>query len=404
MKKGYAYVVTSEIENRNQNLNDCHSEMSMSGERLNTPFSSEHPTISIVIPVHNGGTAFRHCLESVSRLQPSPLEVMVVSDGDTDGSADVAGHFNVRVIRLPHKGGPARARNHGAFLTQGEIVLFIDADVTVPRNLLRHVAEGFTTAPDTVAIIGSYDCEPAAEGVVSQYKNLMHHYVHQYSSEEAATFWGACGAIRRDIFLAIGGFDERYRRPCVEDIDLGYRLRAAQYPVRLIKALQVKHLKRWTFLSLLKSDILDRALPWTELIIRYRVFRNDLNLRHSDRLSVVAIYALLATALLGVRSPGWFAVSGGLGLLLLILNIRTYRFFAARRGLPFAAIGMALHWLSLVYGGVAFAAGVVRYGLVPRIRAVFSARTDRGNFCSADRHRNPSSPALGASEKVVHDR
>jgi GT2 family glycosyltransferase len=371
----------------------------MSGQGLNLPniaSDSGNPTISVVIPVHNGGAAFRHCLESVSRLQPRPLEVMVVLDGDTDDSAETAADFNARVIRLSHQGGPARARNHGAFLAQGEIVLFIDADVAVPRDLLRLVAEGFRAAPDTAAIIGSYDCEPAAEGVVSQYKNLMHHYVHQYSNEEAATFWGACGAIKRDVFLAIGGFDEKYRRPCVEDIDLGYRLRAAEYPVRLMKTLQVKHLKRWTFLSLLKADIFDRALPWTELIMRYRVLRNDLNLRYSDRLSVVMIYALLATTPLGVRSPGWLAVSGGLGLLLVALNIRTYRFFIARRGIAFAAAAVALHWSSLIYGGMAFAIGVVRYGLVPRIRAALFNRIHRSDSASVDRPPESIIPRLGS--------
>lgn len=367
----------------------------MSGECLNTPFNSEHPTISVVIPVHNGGAAFRHCLESVSRLQPSPLEVIVVLDGDTDGSADVAGHFKMRMICLPHRGGPARARNHGAFLAQGEIVLFIDADVTVPQDLLRHVAEGFRTAPDTAAIIGSYDCEPAAEGVISQYKNLMHHHVHQQSAEDAATFWGACGAIRREIFIAMGGFDERYRAPCVEDIDLGYRLRAAGHAIRLQKTLQVKHLKRWTLLSLLRADIFYRALPWTDLIMRYRMFRNDLNLRYSDRLSVVVIYALLMTAPLVAWSPSLLVISGSLALLLLALNIRLYRFFMARRGFAFALAAVPLHWMSFIYSGMAFMVGIVWYGLGPRRPAGFSGRDHRNNPFFANRRPKSVVPRLG---------
>ena len=356
----------------------------------------EGPRISIVIPVHNGGSAFRHCLETVSALDPPPEEVVVVVDGDTDDSAMVAEQFHAHIIRLPQRGGPARARNQGAFEAQGEILLFLDADVAVPRDLLRHVRDAFCAAPDTVAIIGSYDCEPAADGVISQYKNLMHHYVHQYSDADAATFWGACGAIRRDVFLAMGGFDERYRRPCVEDIDLGYRLRAAQYPVRLMKALQVKHLKRWTFLSLLKTDIFDRALPWTELIMRYRVFRSDLNLRHSDRLSVVAIYGLLLSMPLGVWSLSWLAISGGLGLVLLILNIHAYRFFSVRRGIPFAAAAVGLHWLSLIYSGMAFAVGTLRYGVAPLLGAALSDRSQYTEPFIAARQAKPIIPRLNA--------
>ena len=78
--------------------------------------------------------------------------------------------------------------------------------------------------------------------------------------------------------LALGGFDEGYRQPSIEDIELGYRLKQAGHRIRLCKALQVKHLKRWSVVSLLKSDFFDRALPWTELILRDRRVINDLNL------------------------------------------------------------------------------------------------------------------------------
>ena len=368
-------VPEAEIENRNQNPNSSKGAFPCSTKSL--PQLSEPPTISIVIPVYNGGPAFRRCLASVSLLQPAPLEIIVVVDGDGDDSAEVAVCFKAEIIRLLQRGGPARARNQGALRAKGEIVLFLDADVTVPPGLLKQVAEAFAGAPETAAIIGSYDDEPAADSLISEYKNLMHHYVHQYSDEQAATFWGACGAIRRDVFIAVGGFDERYRRPCVEDIDLGYRLRAAQYPVRLRKSLQVKHLKRWTFLSMLKADILDRAMPWTELIVRHRVFPSDLNLRHSDRLSVAAIYVLLLTVPLAVQSPSWLAISWGVTLLLLILNRHTYRFFLAHRGIAFTAAAIGLQWLSLIYSGMAFAVGIVRYGLVPRICVVFPGRTHR---------------------------
>jgi len=336
---------------------------------------SDRTTISIVIPVHNGGAMFRQCLQSLSNLDPPPLEIIVVADGDTDGSIDVAREFNTRVVCLPDRGGPARARNEGASCARGDILLFIDADVAVPTDLLYRVTQNFESSSHPAAVIGSYDCEPAAQGLISQYKNLLHHYIHQRSAENAATFWGACGAIRRDIFLAMGGFDEQYRRPCVEDIDLGYRLRAANYSLRLDKALQVKHLKRWTLVSVLQSDIVDRALPWTELIIRHRVFRNDLNLRYSDRLSVAATFALFFSIPLVGRSLSWLMISGGLALALLMLNGRLYRFCFAHRGIAFGLAVIPLHWFSFIYSGMAFVVGTVRYALVPRLFTIISDRT-----------------------------
>jgi GT2 family glycosyltransferase len=142
------------------------------------------------------------------------------------------------------------------------------------------------------ALFGSYDDAPAATNFLSQYKNLFHHYVHQIANEEASTFWGACGAIRREVFLKLGGFDESYHQPCIEDIELGYRLKRAGYRIRLLKTLQVKHLKHWGVKSLLKTDFFQRALPWTELILRDRRLVNDLNLKTSSRVSVASIYGL----------------------------------------------------------------------------------------------------------------
>ena len=94
------------------------------------------------------------------------------------------------------------------------------------------------------AVFGSYDDAPAAAGLVARYKNLYHHYVHQRSGASAQSFWAGCGAVRRSAFLAVGGFDEeRYPRPSIEDIELGYRLTDAGYRIRFRPDLMVKHLK-----------------------------------------------------------------------------------------------------------------------------------------------------------------
>jgi hypothetical protein len=233
-------------------------------------------------------------------------------------------------------------------------------------------------------VIGSYDLDPAAPGVVSQYKNLLHHYVHQHSKKNAATFWGACGAVRRDVFSLLGGFDERYRRPSVEDIEFGYRLRAAQYSIRLIRTLQVKHLKQWSFLSLLRSDILDRALPWTELILQYRQLHNDLNLRHSDRVSVVLVFCLISLAFMGTWTPRQHVALVLLIALLLLLNMSLYKFFMSQRGIAFTGAAIGLHWLSFVYSGMAFIVGTVRHTSL-RVYTLFLSRSLSPKRASCDR-------------------
>jgi len=319
------------------------------------------PTISVIIPVHNGGENFRKCLSALIEAEPPANEIIVVADGDTDGSGRLAEGFGAQVLITPTPGGPARARNLGARTAWGDILFFVDADVAIPPDALGQITAAFSREPYLAAVFGSYDDTPAATNFLSQYKNLFHHYVHQTAREEASTFFGACGAIRRDVFLAQGGYDESYRQPSIEDIELGHRLKQAGHRIRLCKTLQVKHLKRWGVVSLLKADFLHRALPWTQLILRDRRFINDLNLRYSSRVSVMLTYGLLGALVGAWWWPVSLALAGALSLSLLALNAPLYRFFWGKRGLRFAVQTIPWHWFYYFYSGLAFAIGVARY-------------------------------------------
>jgi GT2 family glycosyltransferase len=305
-------------------------------------------------------------MESVRALDPPPRELIVVDDGSTDGSGDVAREFGAELIRFPGPGGPARARNRGAASATGELLYFVDADVTVPVDALARLATRVSGDPGLAAVIGSYDDTPAAPGFFAQYRNLFHHYTHQKSNPEGSTFWGACGAMVRRVFEEMGGFDESYGRPCVEDIELGYRLRRAGYRILLDRDLQVKHLKAWSLRSILVTDFFQRALPWTELILRAPSIPADLNLDHASRVSV-ALTGGIPLALLGAlwwTGAIWIALAQL--LLLLALNAQVYRFFWRKRGLWFALRVVPMHYQYYLYGGVAFALGFVRHTLAGR--------------------------------------
>lgn len=331
-------------------------------EALAKPITlSTELSISIIIPVHNGGASFHRCLLSLAAAVPPPSEIIVVADGDTDGAWRLAEGFGARVLRIPTSIGPAGARNLGARAARGDILFFVDADVAICPDALSQVVSTFSREPDLAAVIGSYDDAPGAPNFLSQYKNLLHHYVHQTACEEASTFWGACGAIRREIFLAVDGFDESYRRPCVEDIELGYRLKRGGHQIRLRKTLQVKHLKRWGVVSMLRADFLYRALPWTELILRDRRFTNDLNLQFSNRLSVILVYGLLSTLVGAWWWSGFLVGAGVLSLGLLVLNAPVYRFFLDKCGFLFTLQVIFWHWFYYLYSGLAFAMGTSRY-------------------------------------------
>ena len=330
------------------------------------------PSVSVIVPVHNGGSGFARCLASLRAAEPPPEEIIVVADGDADGSWRLAEELGVEVLRIPTSGGPSRARNLGARKARGAILFFVDADVTIQRDAVSRIASLFEKDPDLTAAIGSYDDAPGETNFLSQYKNLFHHYVHQTSKPEASTFWGACGAIRREIFLSMGGFNEEYHPPSVEDIELGYRLKRAGFKIRLAKELQIKHLKRWDIASLVKTDFFHRALPWTRLILNGGGFINDLNIKTTSRVSVITVYVLLFTLLGALYLPGLLFFSALSIVVLLGLNWDLYRFFRKKRGIAFAAKTVPWHWFYLLYSGFAFAIGLAsweikRFGT--RIRA-----------------------------------
>ena len=323
--------------------------------------SSPQLRLSVIIPVYNGGEKFRRCLLSLKESHIPPSEVIVVADGDTDDSWRLAKEFGTQVFRFGSSGGPARARNFGAARAGGDVLFFVDADVMVPPDAIERVLGHFNRDPEADGLFGSYDDQPAEHNFLSQYRNLLHHYVHQHGREEASTFWGACGAIRREVFLSAAGFDERYVRPSVEDIELGYRLKKSGAKIRLCKSLQVKHLKRWNVVSMLRADVFQRALPWTELIFRERKLINDLNTSTSARLSVVAAFVSAFSFFLSYWQPLALFGAAAAVAMLLVLNRSLYRFFLNKRGVQFAVQSIFWHWLYFLYSGAAFAIGALQH-------------------------------------------
>jgi hypothetical protein len=185
--------------------------------------------------------------------------------------------------------------------------------------------------------------------------------VHQTAREEASTFWSGCGAIRREIFFEMGGFEKSYQRASIEDIELGYRLRRAGHRIRLLKDLQVKHLKRWEAFSLLKADFVYRALPWTEIILEEGRFLNDLNIKPSQRLSVICTFLMLSMGLGAIWFPWLLVPTAGCILGLFAINRDLYQFLKHKRGVLFAIKSIPWHWAYFFYSGLAFAFGFGRH-------------------------------------------
>lgn len=333
-------------------------------------------TVSVVVPVGGAAPAWPRCAAALERLDPPPDEIVVVFDGVSEGPAEGARHrwddardavpAGATLLELDRRGGPARARNRGVEKTSGDVLLFLDSDVEAPTDLVGRVREifasGDATGDATAALLGSYDDAPGDPHFVAQYRNLLHHYVHQTSHEQASTFWSGCGAVRRDAFDEADGFDETtFSDPSIEDIELGARLLERGHKIRLVKDLQVKHLKRWTFWGMVHTDLFKRAIPWTEQMLASGGLVNDLNVKTKDRASVALAFLLPAALLAAV----WWLPALWVGLAACVgifgFNAGLFGFFLRRRGAVFVLGSVPLYWVYLVICGVGFGVGLARH-------------------------------------------
>ena len=314
------------------------------------------PKISIVIAGRNAGHTLTPCLRAISESHQTPDECIVVDDASTDGSADIVRRFEATLLTCAIRGGPAKARNLGAECATGDLLIFLDADVCVHPDTVGRILEHFQNEPPPVAVIGSYDDNPTERSFISQYRNLLHCFTHRHGRPHASTFWCGCGAIWRAAFLLHGGLPETYDRPSVEDIAFGHQLGASGAEIRLDPRIVVTHLKRWSFLNMVRTDVWDRAIPWTRLIFSTQFMPDDLNLRIDQRASVGLAFAAIACAVLGHPIVGIFPV-----LALILLNRAFYAFLWARRGAWFAIRAVPLHLFYYLYSGVAFCMGAVAF-------------------------------------------
>ena len=276
-------------------------------------------TLSVVVPATDDPPTLDRCLAGIRSAADGPDEVIVV--------------------RTPAALSASGARNAGVRRATGDVVVFVDADVEVRADAFTRIRAAFAADPGRTAVFGSYDDAPADPGVVSRFRNLLHHHVHQFGAGPAETFWTGLGAVRRSAFTAVGGFDEdRYPHPSIEDIELGGRLTADGGRIVLDPSIQGTHLKAWTLRSMLWTDLARRAIPWVALQLRTGRFSAALNCGWRHRASAVAV--LVFSLAVAWWTPAVAAIALGA---LVWLNHAFYGLLVRRLGPWRAAVGVLLH-------------------------------------------------------------
>jgi len=217
------------------------------------PAGVEAPRISVVVCCYNGQDTLADCLDGLSELRYPDYEVLVIDDGSTDRSAEIADAYPFRLICTPNQ-GLSNARNLGLRAATGEIIAYIDADARPDPDWLSYLANAFRTS--THAGIGGPNIPPPGAGVVADsVANAPGGPVHVLLSDtEAEHIPGVNMAFRRECLEAIGGFDPVYRA-AGDDVDVCWRLQARGWTLGFSPSAVVWHHCRSTVRDYWKQQV-----------------------------------------------------------------------------------------------------------------------------------------------------
>lgn len=291
-------------------------------------------SLSFIIPVRNDADGLRRCLRGVlASAAGQAHEIIVVDNGSTDESADVAREAGARVISAPGVRVSA-VRNKGAHSAQGVFLAFVDADNEICAAWARAATEAFSG--DDVAAVGAPSRAPRPGTWVQRAFDAMRQ--HPVNVEDAEWLGAANLVVRKAAFVAVGGFDETLET--CEDVDFCRRIKGAGLRLLANARLESIHHGDPPTLSAVFRGEWWRGRDNLRVSLRApRSWRSLLSFSLSGSL-VVALLAMIAGLLAG--STGTGAVSVAASLIVVVLVVRATRIVSGLGSRRPVVLGQAL--------------------------------------------------------------
>lgn len=210
------------------------------------------PLVSIVVCCYNAASTLEECLRSLGRLGYPNFEVIVVNDGSTDRTGEIAGRHPFRLITVPN-GGLSRARNLGIDAARGEIVAFIDSDAYADPDWLFYMV--CALEEHDASAVGGPNLSPAQDGFTAQCVDQApgNPTCVLVDNERAEHIPGCNMAFRKDAFRVVGAFDAQHRA-AGDDVDLCWRLLVAGRKIVYHPSAVVWHHRRPTVRGYLRQQ------------------------------------------------------------------------------------------------------------------------------------------------------
>jgi glycosyltransferase involved in cell wall biosynthesis len=328
-------------------------------------FQTPSKTVSVIIPARDSENVLGKCLDAVKASVYPVHEIIVVNDGSLDKTSSVAKQRSVKTIDLDCPYGANYSRNRGAAEASGDILLFLDSDVVVQVDTIQHIMSCFSEN-SVDAIVGLYSSEHRHHNLASQYKNLWIRFSYLKSGPRIDWIFGAVSAIRKSAVWKVKGFDRRlFMEHGGDDLELGKRMTASEHNILLKPEIEVEHLKRHSWISLLKNDFA-RSQGFIQLAGNLGELKGSLrngfvNVYPAFIFSTLLSWLMLTSAILGL----WFRTSWWVFLLLVViyvsLNLPFLKYFAEHRGAKKVILVLGVIFTDHLVCALGSACGLVRW-------------------------------------------
>ncbi|MBT3408613.1 glycosyltransferase family 2 protein [Candidatus Woesearchaeota archaeon] len=307
--------------------------------------------ISIIIPAYNSERTLVNTIKYIFNSKITDFEIIIVDDFSTKKIKDYIKNNKVKIFRNKRNMGPSYSRNIGAQKAKGEILLFLDSDIYIKKNTLFKIIEIFKKKSIDV-LVGLFDERTPNNDFFSNFYNLRMRKGLLDSLESIDFVYGAVFAVRKFAFDSVGGFNIKYKNASIEDLELGKRLFAKGYKIKLDKNLEVIHDKKFNFVRLLKNDFI-RSLDRVDFIS----FKNLLKYKRFTHSSLGQIISVLLTPVLLISiliDIKFFIFFSNLFILLnlnyLIYFFKKKRFLFSLQSACFLFIDLTVAFIAIFYG------------------------------------------------------
>lgn len=323
--------------------------------------------VSVIIPNYNYEKTVKKCLEALINQNYTNIEIIFVDDGSSDNSVSIAAEFPCKIIKQKNKGVSA-ARNEGVKNSKGEILFFLDSDVALFEDAVKNTVKEFDKDLSIGCVCGIYAKEPLYnDGLIEEYRILQGHYWRISSEGFVTPAFVSLGAIRRDVFDEIGGFNENLTN--CEDLEIGHRINR-NHKLLLTSKVQGYHDDEYQLNTLCKK-MFERARQR----IPFYFYRKKLSKGFETPARALGILFAGISIIcipLAFISPNILFGSLISFILFLLTDIGQYRFVKQEKGILFTCYFMFIHWIVTLVSFLGFIKGFFDFCISKKFRVKYS--------------------------------